>query len=233
MAKDQIDEVIKISEFYKESTFSAPMHAFDALLNRLQERIEPARLLEAPFASPPELVVVPPPPVSVGIPPAAEPELYERVTTKIIENPTRDDFERYGKRDVEIEPRSERGAGRRSRSRHESVREVFEERRVVTDELGPGGGQIVLGEAAQRRSERDIKAEIRALEAQARLLKLREVAEERRARADRARELEYARADRLVEREVEVEPVERRSDRDVVRVEKDRRGRLNLVRSTH
>jgi len=147
------------------------------------------------------------------------------VTTKIIENPTREELERYAIREVERPVRP------RSRSRHESVREVFEEQRIV-EEMGPGGGQIVLGEP-MRRQDRDIKAEIRALEAETRALKLREAAEERRSRADRQRELEYARADRLlVGREAEVEVVERR-ERDVVRVEKDRRGRLNLVRSSH
>lgn len=147
------------------------------------------------------------------------------MTTKIIENPTREELERYAVREVERPVRA------RSRSRHAPVREVFEEQRVV-EEIGPGGGQIVLGEPV-RRGDREIKAEIRALEAETRALRLREAAEERRSRADRQRELEYARADRLlVEREAEVEIVERR-ERDVVRVEKDRRGRLNLVRSSH
>lgn len=58
------------------------------------------------------------------------------------------------------------------------------------------------------RSERDIKEEIRALEAERRLLKY--------------------------ERDGEYEVIERREPRrEVIRIDKDRKGRLALVRSAH
>ena len=76
----------------------------------------------------------------------------------------------------------------------------------------------------QHRSDRDIRAEIRALEVERRALRLERDADERRLIAERIRDRD----------DYDFEIIERRDrDRDVVRVEKDRKGRMALVKSTH
>jgi len=77
------------------------------------------------------------------------------------------------------------------------------------------GGAFALMEPAHthRRDERSIRAEIRALEAEKKALKLEREMEKERSKADRYRETEF-------------EVV-----RDVVKIEKDRKGRLSLVRT--
>lgn len=91
---------------------------------------------------------------------------------------------------------------------------MFEERIEESNHIG--GPLTVLVPEERRvtriekeiRSERDIKDEIRALEAERRMLKY--------------------------EREGDFEIIERREPRrEVVRIEKDRKGRLALVRSAH
>lgn len=79
------------------------------------------------------------------------------------------------------------------------------------------GGPFALIAPAHthRRDERSIKAEIRALEAEKKALKLEREMERERSKADRYRESE----------------VEIVRDRDVVKIEKDRKGRLSLVRT--
>jgi len=83
---------------------------------------------------------------------------------------------------------------------------------------------LVLPERSKPRNPRDINAQINALEKEKRALKLEREAKERLERADRLREEEY-----------EILDNPRRydggGDRNVVRVEKDKRGRLALVRS--
>lgn len=88
------------------------------------------------------------------------------------------------------------------------------------------------------RSDRDIQGEIARLEAERRALRLEREADERRDMATRLRSdeeyqlVEYR--ERGPPREV-VEFVEREKEppKSVVRVEKDRKGRMALVRSTH
>lgn len=71
------------------------------------------------------------------------------------------------------------------------------------------------------RSDREIKEEIRRLENERKALQL-----ERRAEDLRLAPIEY--------RETEYEIIEERPrERNVVRVDKDRKGRLALVRSSH
>lgn len=79
-----------------------------------------------------------------------------------------------------------------------------------------------------RRSDRDIRDEIRALEAEREALRLERRADRKLLEAERFRE----------DRDYEWELVERRESRpavreEVVRVEKDRRGKLALVKSSH
>jgi len=100
-----------------------------------------------------------------------------------------------------------------SPSRHEH--EVYEEE--IRESAHIGGPLTVLVPHEERRvvhherdimrSERDIKEEIRALEAERRALKY--------------------------ERESDYEFIERREPRNWIRVDKDRKGRLALVRSAH
>ena len=77
------------------------------------------------------------------------------------------------------------------------------------------GGAFALMAPERRRDERSIKAEIRALEAEKKALKLEREMERERSKADRYRESE----------------VEIIKERDVVKIEKDRKGRLSLVRA--
>lgn len=86
--------------------------------------------------------------------------------------------------------------------------EVFEERIEESNHIGGPLTVLVPEERRIVRSDRDIKEEIRALEHERRLLKY--------------------------EREGDFEIIERREPRrEIVRVEKDRKGRLALVRSAH
>ena len=64
------------------------------------------------------------------------------------------------------------------------------------------------------KDERQIKAEIRALEAEKKMLKYEREIEKEHRKAERYRE----------------EPVIIERDRDVVKIEKDRKGRMSLVR---
>ena len=94
-----------------------------------------------------------------------------------------------------------------SPSRH--GHEVYEERIEESNHIG-GPLTVLVPEGRRRmsRSERDIKEEIRMLESERRMLKY--------------------------EREGDYEFVERREPRrEVIRVDKDRKGRLALVRSAH
>jgi hypothetical protein len=128
--------------------------------------------------------------------------------------------------------------------------EFIEERRTIIEERGPPppppgaptmpSGALVVRER-EYRSDRDIQSEIRQLEAERRALRLEREAEERRDMALRIREhpeeefqlVEY-RETRVPGREtLIIEERDRSPPRNVVRVEKDRKGRMALVRSAH
>ncbi|OCK73792.1 hypothetical protein K432DRAFT_223311 [Lepidopterella palustris CBS 459.81] len=152
LEKDQIDEIIKISENYKQGEVERTTYVFEDSNSHAHE---------------------PPPPAPL-------PSMHHP------------------------RPQSVRS---QSPSRH--GHEVFEERIEESNHIGGPLTVLVPEERRMTRSERDIKAEIRQLEA------------ERHA---------YEReGDRFSEYEI----VERRErPREVVRIEKDRRGRLALVKST-
>ena len=107
----------------------------------------------------------------------------------------------------------------RSKSRRRSGRgsEDYRETRIEydDDEASKGGrfGLELLVPDRTRRKDKDLKAEIRALEAEKRALRHEREAEDRR---HRHRHRDYSSSN---------------SDDGEVRIEKDRRGRLNLVRS--
>jgi len=169
LEKDQIDEIIKVSETYEES--GGKERTTYIYEDTKTQAIEP------PPPPPPEYFHAPPPPQSV----------YQAAPP-----PPQSVHSHY--------PHSVRSA---SPSRHE----VYEERIEESNHIG---GPLTVLVPGERRGERDIKAEIRRLEDERRLLK-------------------YEReGDRLVDYEV----IERREPpREVVRIEKDRKGRLALVRS--
>jgi len=108
-------------------------------------------------------------------------------------------------------------------SRH--PREVFEERFEETDRV-VGPLTIV---APERKSEREIRREIAALEAEQRALRLEREADDHRVRTLSIRDRDDF---DLVERR---EIIEERPSREweTIRVEKDRKGRMALVRSAH
>ncbi|KAI9693035.1 MAG: hypothetical protein M1822_005030 [Bathelium mastoideum] len=237
LGKEQIDEVIKITEKYKEP--SVTTYRFE----------EPAALEPPP---PPASVVVPPPP-SIIAPPPPPPVPFEEIIERreIIEDaggPPPPPLTHVSSHHSTVvrEPSPPESIGshhshhthhthrshnthRSSRSRSHSThhtavvrsvsprREIVEERYEEVEGGSIGGPLTVIVPEHRRRSERDIKAEIRRLEAEKRALRLERDADVRLIEADRIRDREY---------EI-VEP------REVVRVEKDRRGRMALVRSTH
>lgn len=174
--------------------------------------------LEAPPPPEPEVVMFYPPPIE----PLPEDLIEVTRTTKIIENPTPSEIERLGKEressgssSSSSESEGEKSKRTRARSRRSRRRVI-----VVEDENSIGGPLTVVAPERRRKSARDIESEIRRLEAEKKALKLEREADQRRAKAERIREAEY-------------EVVDSRRDRNVVRVEKDRRGRLAIVRSTH
>lgn len=107
----------------------------------------------------------------------------------------------------------------RSKSRRRSRRgsEDFRETRVeISDDESPhrrGGRLELIMPDRTRRKGKDLKAEIKALEAEKRALRHERDAEDRHRRIERHRD--YSSSD----------------DDGEVRIEKDRRGRLNLVKS--
>lgn len=121
--------------------------------------------------------------------------------------------------------------------------EYYEERKTIIEERAPShhhhAGSLVLSER-HHQSDRDINQEIRALEAERRALRLERDAEQKRDLAMRIRDpsseefqmVEYRNRSRprgdLVVYEREKSP-----PRNVIRVEKDRKGRMALVRSSH
>ena len=100
---------------------------------------------------------------------------------------------------------------------------------VYRDEYVEESGPLVLAKPAHHshrghahRHDREIKAEIRALEAEKRALKLEREAENKLVQADRVRDGDSAYGG--------IAPGG--GARDLVRVEKDRKGRFALVRSS-
>lgn len=179
MSKDQIDTVIKVSETYR-SVYSGE---------------DAPRQLEAPPPVPaPEPVLAPPPPPPAPEPvpshaddePAAEGEVTEVVTRKIITNPTPEEIAQY---EVEERSNSASESGGKAKSTHtvrspspartyhsrgrsRAGREEFDfEERI--DERESQGGALTLVDRSRggRRSERDIKEEIRQLEAEKKALR--------------------------------------------------------------
>ncbi|MCJ1387342.1 hypothetical protein MMC18_000185 [Xylographa bjoerkii] len=110
------------------------------------------------------------------------------------------------------------------KSRHRSVSEASTRREIFVpvddkDESATihgfaGALQVHESRSSNRRDTQSIKAEIKALEAEKKALKYEREMEKERQRADRYRDSE----------------IEIIRDKDVIKIEKDRKGRLSLVR---
>ena len=105
-------------------------------------------------------------------------------------------------------------------------RTVFEER--IEESAHIGGPLTIVAPRNthhHHRTTSDIKREISSLEAERRAIQLEREAESKMVLAERIRDGDYVEEYEWVERD--------RRNRDIVRVEKDRKGRMALVRSTH
>jgi hypothetical protein len=117
--------------------------------------------------------------------------------------------------------------------------EFFEEHKTIIEERVPApshAGTLVVQDR-EYRSQRDIEAEIRALESERRALRLEREDQDRMALRLRGRsEEEYQLVEYRDRRDREIIPIVERNPsppRNVIRVEKDRKGRMALVRSAH
>jgi hypothetical protein len=116
---------------------------------------------------------------------------------------------------------------RHSHAPTEEVKFVEEDRIETSNHIG--GPLTVLAPQNRYRDEQDIHREIRSLEAERRALKLEREADVIRSRGT---ESDYELVER-VDRWDDAPRRDRARSKSVVRVEKDRKGRLALVRSTH
>ena len=144
----------------------------------------------------------------------------------------------YEKKEIrEVSPGSRSARSRRRSSSHAGT-EIIERREVVeedvreSDSIHAGPLALVLPERT-RKSERDIAAEIRALEAERKALKLERQIEKEHRRSERYREDDreiIVRGDRevIIERPGRELVIERPAE-EVVEVKKDRKGRMSLV----
>jgi hypothetical protein len=182
LEKEHIDEIISISEKYKESKYGFPS-AIPASNIRVAKTTYVYEDQRSVIEQPPVVIAPPPPPPP---PPASvhgETVIYEK---------------------------SVRGVSPPRHHHHEHYEERIEESNHI------GGPLTVLVPEERRvvRRERDVRSE-------------REIREEIRALEDERRMLKY-------ERDGDFEIVERREPRrEVIRIEKDRKGRMALVRSAH
>lgn len=182
LEKEHIDEIISISEKYKESQYasSSLVAVSNIHLAKTTYVYEDQRSV---IEQPPVVIAPPPPPPP---PPASvhgETVIYEK---------------------------SVRGVSPPRHHHHEH----FEERIEESNHIGGPLTVLVPEERRVVRRERDVRSE-------------REIREEIRALEDERRMLKY-------ERDGDFEIVERREPRrEVIRIEKDRKGRMALVRSAH
>ncbi|KAF2725749.1 hypothetical protein K431DRAFT_299491 [Polychaeton citri CBS 116435] len=248
MEKDQIDEVIRISEEYKKADNKTVYHYAEK--EKITESVPPPAPVPEEAREHEELLRtewINPPSVYGGSNARsvrAESPLGTIVTRRTSPARTigsrRSRARSTGSAFFEEEKKTvveERGHSRAPSSHHTEIREQDD---AIIEERAPSHhGSALVVQERQHRSDRDIQAEIRSLEVERRALRLERDAEERRDLALRLRERpdeEY----RLVEyrerpygrREI-VEFTEEKPKKDVLRVEKDRKGRMALVRSAN
>ncbi|EDU44387.1 hypothetical protein L13192_03833 [Pyrenophora tritici-repentis] len=198
LEKEHIDEVIKVSENYKEEKITyvyeekvedappRPPSVHSAAPPPPQEYYPPPppSVMHAPPPPPPMQYAQPPPTVVYAQPPPSHhaPTVYAH--SERAPSPSVHEHERY----VEID---------RSAAIHGPATSFLPEHR-----------SLVIRKD-DRRSERDIREEIRSLEEERRMLKY-----------EREGDREY-------------EFIERAPKKEIMRVDRDRKGRLALVRSAH
>lgn len=100
-----------------------------------------------------------------------------------------------------------------SRSRRRSRSTVVHKEHEEESKSSYGAVALITPRDHHAKDDRSIQAEIRALEAETRALKL-----------EREMEREHRKAERLREGEIIIE-----RDRDVIKIEKDRKGKMSLV----
>lgn len=187
LEKDHIDEIISVSEKYKESKYATSrlLYVSDQWIAKTTYVYEDQRSVVEPPPPPP------PPSMSVAPPPPPPPPPASV----------------HG--DTIIYEKSVRSA---SPPRHHH--EHFEERIEESNHIGGPLTVLVPEERRVVRREHDIRTE-------------REIRDEIRALEEERRMLKY-------ERDGDYEIIERRErPREVIRIEKDRKGRMALVRSAH
>jgi hypothetical protein len=219
LEKEHIDEIISVSEKYKESRSShqslvQPANASPAKTTYVYEDQrsvveQPPPMMGHP-PPPPSMAGHPPPPPSMAGYPPPPPSMAAPpppLSMTMAHHPPPPPASVHG--DTVIYERSVRG-GSPPRHHHEHYEERIEESNHI-------GGPLTVLVPEERRivhRERDFRSE-------------REIREEIRALEDERRMLKY-------ERDGDVEIVERRErPREVIRIEKDRKGRMALVRSAH
>ena len=165
-------------------------------------------------------------------PPPPEPQVIER-RTEIIHttgSPAPEvprsvrDWDAHSKRSERHRSPSPSHASHRHHSHSPSPRReiIIDDGREESASVHHGPITALVIPDQHRRDERSIKAEIRALEAEKKALK-----------REREMEKEYRKADRYREGggEVIIERVVKERDKDVVKIEKDKKGRMSFVRS--
>ncbi|KAL9116880.1 MAG: hypothetical protein Q9187_006589 [Circinaria calcarea] len=211
LSKDHIDEVIKISREMNARGESRTTY-----------------LIEAP-APPPE----------------PQPQVVER-RTEIIINPPQETHKPLSEAPRSVrewdamssrtERRDHSPSAKTSKSHHSRHRSVSSAstRREIIIEAGEESSSIhsplALAIPDRRKDERSIKAEIRALEAEKKALQLEREVEKEHRRADRYRDGEVIVGREVVRGDREVIIERERPKETVVKIEKDRKGRLSLVR---
>ncbi|KAF2877654.1 hypothetical protein BDV95DRAFT_559743 [Massariosphaeria phaeospora] len=208
LEKDHIDELIKISESYKEEK---TLYVYGDN-NDFSHAPPPPPPPEFSMAPPPPEFSMPPPPPEFSMPPPPPPDAYSRPppppATFYAPPPPASVAHSVRSHHTHHQPAPSVHYAQSVRSVSPSRHEVYEERIEESNHIGGPLTVLVPDDRRGSRAARDIKDEIRQLEEERRMLKY--------------------------ERETDYEFVERREPRkEVLRVDKDRKGRLALVRSTH
>ncbi len=227
LGKEHIDEIVRMSREMKEektvTESKAPLKVmrYLTLLTSLVGRTK--YLIEAP--TPPQ-----------------ETEVVERRTTEVVISGPADEGSRAGRGRDDSSRSDKGGGGNSSKESHEQSRSRHEKRSLSPIEIirkpsrsrhrsgstaahkeheeesssSHGALAIIAPRDHLPKDERTIQAEIRALEAEKRALKY-----------EREMEKEHRKAERLRDGEI---IIERDRDRDVIKIEKDRKGRMSIVR---
>ena len=229
LSKDHIDEVIKISkEMNARCESNCHRHDYHRQASTDFKLARTTYLIEAP-APPPE----------------PQPQVVER-RTEIVINPPQESHKPLSEapRSVRewdaMSSRTERRdlspsakTSKSHHSRHRSVSSASTRREIILEEREESSSvhsPLALVVPDRRKDERSIKAEIRALEAEKKALQLEREVEREHRRADRYRDGEVIVGREVVHGDREVIIERERPKETVVKIEKDRKGRLSLVR---